>query len=91
MAPVMIKAILGEKYLDADESLYQKVKGRVAEYIDKTTGIQTLVQMKGLLELIREFGCVSEAEMLDEFGYKKIYNDELLKMVKRREKKIQAG
>jgi phosphoglycolate phosphatase-like HAD superfamily hydrolase len=87
MAPVMIKAILGDKYLDADESLYQRVKIRVADYIDRTTGIQTLVQMKGLLGLIREFGCVAESEMLDEFGYKKIYNDELLKMVKEREKK----
>ena len=60
---------------------------RVDEYIDKTTGIQTLVQMKGLLGLIREFGCVPEEKILDESGYKKIYNDELLKMVKEREKK----
>ncbi len=43
--------------------------------------------MKGLLGLIREFGCVPEAAMLDEFGYKKIYNDELLKMVKERERR----
>jgi rfaE bifunctional protein kinase chain/domain len=53
MAPVMIKAILGSKYRDADESLFQKVKSRVAEFIDKTTGIQTLVQMKGLIGLIK--------------------------------------
>ena len=91
MAPVMIKAILGDKYQDADESLFHKVKTRVAEYIDKTTGIQTLVQMKGLLGLIKEFGCVPESEMLDEFGYKQIYNDELLKMVKEREKKYKNG
>jgi rfaE bifunctional protein kinase chain/domain len=91
MAPVMIKAILGDKYLDADESLYHRVKLRVADYIDRTTGIQTLVQMKGLLGLIREFGCVPESEILDEFGYKKIYNDELLKMVREREKKYQNG
>ena len=91
MAPMMIKAILGDKYQDADESLYQKVKTRVDEYIDKTTGIQTLVQMKGLLDLIREFGCVPESEMLDEFGYKQIYNDELLKMVKERERKLKQG
>jgi rfaE bifunctional protein kinase chain/domain len=91
MAPVMIKAILGQKYHDADESLYQKVKARVAEYIDKTTGIQTLVQMKGLVGIIREFGCVPEEEMLDEFGYKKIYNDELLKMVTERAKKFDNG
>ena len=91
MAPMMIKAILGEKYLEADESLYQKVKERSDEFIDKTTGIQTLVQMKGLIELIREFGCVPEDKILDEFGYKQIYNDELLIMVKEREQKYAKG
>jgi len=91
MAPMMIKAILGEKYLEADEALYQKVKERSDEFIDKTTGIQTLVQMKGLIELIREFGCVPEDKILDEFGYKQIYNDELLIMVKERELKYANG
>jgi len=91
MGPMMIKAILGDKYLDADESLYQKVKERSDEFIDKTTGIQTLVQMKGLIELIREFGCVPEDKILDEFGYKQIYNDELLIMVKQREEKYAKG
>lgn len=91
MAPMMIKAVLGEKYKDADEALYQKVQARVNEFIDRTTGIQTLVQMKGLLDLIREFGCVPEDEMLDEFGYKLIYNEELLKMVDERAKKLTKG
>ncbi|MCL4482803.1 MAG: PfkB family carbohydrate kinase [Bacteroidetes bacterium] len=91
MAPMMMKAVLGEKYKDADEALYQKVLARVNEFIDRTTGIQTLVQMKGLLDLIREFGCVPEDKMLDEFGYKQIYNEELLKMVKEREKKLSRG
>ena len=91
MEPMMIKAILGDNYHDADESLYQKVKTRVAEFIDKTTGIQTLVQMKGLIELIREFGCVPEEKILDEFKYKQIYNDELLIIVKKREKKFSQG
>jgi len=91
MGPMMIKAILGDKFLDADESLYQKVKARSDEFIDKTTGIQTLVQMKGLIELIREFGCVPEDKIRDEFGYKQIYNDELLIMVKVREEKFLKG
>jgi rfaE bifunctional protein kinase chain/domain len=91
MAPMMIKAVLGDKYLEADEALYQNVKIRVDEFIDKTTGIQTLVQMKGLMDLIREFGCVPEEKILDEFGYKQIYNDELLIMVKEREKKLSRG
>lgn len=91
MAPVIIKAILGDKYQNADESLLHKVRSRVNEFIDKTTGIQTLAQMKGLLDIIREFGCVPENKILDEFGYKKIYNEELLKMVKTREKKLTGG
>lgn len=91
MAPMMIKAILGDKYQEADETLYQKVKARVDEFIDKTTGIQTLVQMQGLMGLIREFGCVPEEKMLDESGYKLIYNEELLIMVGERERKLSRG
>jgi rfaE bifunctional protein kinase chain/domain len=91
MAPMMIKAILGKNYKDADDALYHKVETRVAEFIDKTSGIQTLVQMQGLIALVKEFGIVPENEILDIFGYKKIYNDELLLMVKEREKKLQHG
>jgi rfaE bifunctional protein kinase chain/domain len=88
MAPMMIKAVLGDKYQEADESLYNKVKAAVYELIDKTTGIQTLKQMKIFLGLIREFDFVPEDQMLDEYGYKEIYNNDLMEMVKKREEKI---
>ena len=91
MLPMMMKAILGEHFQDADEALYHKVHTRVADFVDKTTGIQTLVQMKGLVDLVREFGLVPKDEILDEFGYKEIYNNELLKMVRLREAKITRG
>lgn len=91
MQPMMMKAILGDHFQDADEALYHKVYSRVDDFIDKTTGIQTLVQMKGLVELVKEFGLVPEDQILDEFGYKEIYNDELLKMVKEREIKLTRG
>src|SRR5690606_35125463 len=91
MQPMMMKAILGAQFQDADEALYHKVYSRVVDFIDKTTGIQTLVQMKGLVELVKEFGLVPEDQILDEFGYKEIYNDELLKMVKEREVKLTRG
>ena len=91
MQPMMMKAILGDQFQDADEALYHKVYSRVVDFIDKTTGIQTLVQMKGLVELVKEFGLVPEDQILDEFGYKEIYNDELLKMVKEREIKLTRG
>ncbi|MBA7690203.1 Ribokinase [subsurface metagenome] len=56
MAPVMVKAILGDKYETADETLYHKVRNRVADYIDKSTGIQTIIQMEALVEMVKEFG-----------------------------------
>lgn len=91
MVPMMMKAILGEHFQEADEALYHKVHTRVIDFVDKTTGIQTLVQMKGLVELVKEFGLIPEDRILDEFGYKEIYNKELLAMVKERETKLLRG
>ena len=91
MEPVMIRAILGERYQDADETLYHKVVDTVAEFIDKTTGIQTLVQMQGLVALVRQFGCVPESDILDMHGYKALYNEQLLAAVRARVEKLRRG
>jgi phosphoglycolate phosphatase-like HAD superfamily hydrolase len=91
MEPMMMKAILGSVYAKADESTYHKVLNRVGRFIDSTTGVQTLVQMQGLVRLVREFGFVPEREVLDEFGYKKIYNEALLELVSKRIEKLRRG
>jgi bifunctional ADP-heptose synthase (sugar kinase/adenylyltransferase)/phosphoglycolate phosphatase-like HAD superfamily hydrolase len=91
MGPVMMKAILGDRYQTADQGLYQKVQRRVLEYIDQSTGIQTLVQMEALVGIVREFGLVPPEKVLDRFGYKKLYNDALMEMVTERIAKLQCG
>ncbi len=91
MAPVMMKAVLGDRFQTADESLYRKVQKRVLDYIDKSTGIQTIVQMQGLVELVREFGIVPADRVLDRFGYKRIYNEALMQMVNDRIVKLERG
>ncbi len=91
MEPVMMHCILGDAYASVDEAIFRKVKGRVLEFIDQTTGIQTLLQMKGLVSMVREFGFVPEEQVLDEFGYKKIYNDGLMEMVRGRVDKLTRG
>jgi len=91
MEPVMVHAILGPRYQDADEALYHKVLDHVRRFIDKTTGVQTLVQMAGLVELVRQFGCVPEGEILDMHGYKELYNRQLLAMVRARMDKLRRG
>ncbi|MCK5327896.1 MAG: HAD family hydrolase, partial [Candidatus Latescibacteria bacterium] len=91
MEPAMIRAILGDSYLSADEGLYHRVVERVRAYIDQSTGIQTLVQMQHLVEMVEEFGCVPPEKMLDRFGYKEIYNEALMEMVRKRLHKLLAG
>ncbi len=91
MTPVMIKAILGDKYETAGESLYHKVRNRVTDYIDKSTGIQTIIQMEALVEMVKEFGIVSPEKILDKFGYKEIYNEALMDLVRQRIQKLERG
>jgi phosphoglycolate phosphatase-like HAD superfamily hydrolase len=91
MAPVMIRAILGDKYETADETLYHQVRNRVLDYIDKSTGIQTIIQMEALVEMVGEFGLVPDNEIRDKFGYKEIYNDALMELVNKRIEKFKHG
>lgn len=89
MTPMMIKAILGDRYRSADETLYHKVRQRVLDYIDKSTGIQTILQMKALVEMVREFGIVPAEAVLDSVGYKQIYNDDLCQLVNQRLRRLE--
>ena len=91
MAPVMIKAILGDKYKTADEILYHKVRNRVLDYIDMSTGIQTIIQMEALVGMVKDFGLVPDDEIHDKWGYKKIYNDSLIELVNKRIEKFKRG
>ena len=91
MQPVMMEAILGDQYASASKGLYDKVQARVLDFIDKSTGIQTIVQMEGLVNMVDEFNLVSKDAILDKFGYKEIYNTGLMKMVNKRMDKLNSG
>jgi rfaE bifunctional protein kinase chain/domain len=91
MEPMMMRAILGDQIDTVESGTYDRVQRLAREFIDRTTGIQTLVQMQGLVKLVRQLGFVPEKEILDEHGYKHLYNEELLKMVKLRTDKLERG
>ncbi|MEX1017452.1 MAG: PfkB family carbohydrate kinase [Phycisphaeraceae bacterium] len=91
MEPMMVRAILGERHDDADQMLYRKVVETVRQFINDTTGIQTLVQMQGLVKLVRQFGCVPAHQILDMHGYKQVYNEALLAMVNQRMARLRTG
>ena len=91
MEPMMMKAVLGTRYGTADETLFHRVKNRVGEFIERTTGIQTITQMHGLVDLVREFGLVPEDKILSPAEYKAIYNEELKILVNLRLAKLDRG
>lgn len=91
MEPVMIRAILGEQYDTVDQAGYNEVVRQSKEFINKTTGIQTIFQMEGLIKLIEEFGYVPKNKILDKYEYKEVYNDALMEMVNQRIAKLKAG
>ncbi len=91
MEPMMIRCILGQRRRETEDRLYGRVRDRVREYIEKTTGTQTLVQMKGLSEMVRELGLVPAEEVLDEHGYKRLYNRDLMELVEGRMDKLKKG
>lgn len=79
------------------EMLLETPKGRelgeknlysmVANYIDETTGVQTIFQMKWLADKVTEFG----GRALDPWEYKRIYNDRLLAQISTRLAALRAG
>jgi bifunctional ADP-heptose synthase (sugar kinase/adenylyltransferase)/phosphoglycolate phosphatase-like HAD superfamily hydrolase len=91
MAPMMLEAVLGPAYGHTGAAVVDEVRAQVADLIDRTTGIQTLIQMQGLVELVREWGFVPAGQVLDEHGYKAIYNELLLDRVRVRIEKVRSG
>jgi phosphoglycolate phosphatase-like HAD superfamily hydrolase len=91
MEPMMIAAILGPHAAGVSAETRARVTSTVRHFIDRTTGIQTLAQMKGLVDLVREFGFVAPAEVKDEHAYKAIFNESLLALVRSRIAQVERG
>ena len=91
MGSMMVKAILGDSLDRDNERLRRRVQERVRQYIDTTTGLQTLSQMQGLVELAHEFGLVPDAEVKSAQEYKSLYSRELSALVSHRIAKLERG
>jgi len=91
MEPMMIQAVMGDRFHSADEALYRKVADRVRQFIDQTTGIQTLAQMQGLTKIVRQMGLVPADRILDMHGYKAIYTKALAQRVELRLERLRRG
>ncbi len=85
MAPVMVDMICG------DTEPTQAIRDEVAAFIDETTGVQTILQMARLVEMVQRHGRVAPGEILDAQGYKALYNERLMAPVRERLAKLDQG
>lgn len=91
MEPVMVRSILGDMGENVDGEVVRKVSAEIREFIDKTTGLQTLVQMMSLVRLVKELGLVPPEKIVSAHEYKKRYLEELNKIVKDRIRQLDRG
>ncbi len=85
MGPVMIEMITG------GAPATPEIEREVAEYIDASTGIQTIVQMEHLVTMVREYGLVPERQIRSPREYKRVYNDRLMAPVSQRLAALRRG
>lgn len=73
--------------LDDGKTDIKELEKRVDDYIDESTGIQTILQMKWLKEQVEKSG----REALDIWDYKKMYNDRLMFDIKKKLSDLESG
>ncbi len=85
MGPVCVEMICG----GAEPT--PEIEHEVYEMIEETTGIQTILQMERLVEMVREHGLVPEDRIKDAQGYKQVYLDRLMVPVRERIARLESG
>ena len=89
MEPMMVESILGDGNLPAEK--VSAVREKVAAYIDRSTGVQTILQMEALRQMVVDEGIVNPGAILAPSEYKAKYNERLLKRVEGRIDGIRRG
>jgi len=83
MAPLMVAVLAETPRAEPDERLHEVVR----DFIDRTTGVQTIHQMIGLADMVRERGGTPQ----DPQAYKQRYLDLLWERIKDRVADLRAG
>jgi phosphoglycolate phosphatase-like HAD superfamily hydrolase len=83
MIPVMLEAICGS------HPVTPEIEQEVREYVDRSTGILTIEQMRWLVDAVRRHGLAGEP--LTAAQYKQIYLDRLLVTVNQRVERVARG
>lgn len=85
MGPFMLETICG----GAEPT--DEIRKTVEDYIEESTGIQTILQMERLVEMVAEAGLVGPADRAGAQEYKARYNAALMVPVRERIERIERG
>ncbi len=85
MENVMIECICGKGEPSPE------IADQVRKYIHDSEGIQTILQMEALAEMVKGYGLVPENQVLDARGYKEIYNQRLMPYVRKGLNDLEEG
>ncbi len=91
MEEVMVSCIASDAYSGLDAADLASIRETAKTFIDRTTGIQTIVQMHYLADLVARNGYVKGEDVLTPKQYKAIYNEKLLKMVAHKVQLLETG
>ncbi len=91
MESMMLRAILGEDSGRLNATKVAEVQREVHQFVDQSAGMQTLAQMHALIGIVRKFGYVGADAVRDAAGYKRLFNEELMKVVEARMEQLRSG
>ncbi len=91
MRAVMIEAITGDYYASLSAEKIAAIYADIDAMIEKTTGIQTIVQMQMLADMVKRYGYVPADKIKTAAEYKKIYTAALNRAVDKKYARIAAG
>jgi len=83
MIPMMVEVLVQTPRHEPQEELQRLVR----EFVDRTTGVQTIYQMMGLQEMVRERG----GDAQDPLDYKRQYLERLSEHIRGRIEALRAG
>ena len=91
MRTVMIEAITGASYASLSAEKIAAIYADIDGMIEKTTGIQTIVQMQMLADMVKRYGYVPADGVKTTAEYKKIYTAALNRAVDAKYARIAQG
>lgn len=91
MKETSIQAVLGSSINTVPMEELDKIDEAISDMIEKTTGIQTIIQMHHLRDMVKSLGHIPVNKVLTPGEYKNIFNEKLLEMVSGRVELFKKG